>query len=225
MRGSLSHRNFSQILRKSLTKPQTPCFSLVPLHMLRVKLLKPIARSIRVFVLATVVAAAQFGGVSIAGESGSGAQMTTRGGAAPPVGFLVFCLKNPSQCRGGGSAQVTLSDEMMATLNSVNRAVNRSIRPRNERADRWEINVRVGDCEDYALTKRARLMALGLPASALRIATARTRSGVGHAVLVVRTNEGDFVLDNLSSRIQVWNQTGLRWIAMSGANPRSWNAV
>lgn len=187
--------------------------------------MKPLTRSLQMLVVAALAAMIPLGSTSVAGEVGRGSQITARGGTNPPAAFLIFCLKNPNHCRGGGRSQLALTDEMMATLNVVNRAVNRSIRPRNERADKWDVNVSAGDCEDYALTKRARLIDMGLPASALRIATAKTRSGVGHAVLVVRTNQGDLVLDNLNSRIRVWNQTGLRWIAMSGSNPRVWSAV
>ena len=50
----------------------------------------------------------------------------------------------------------------MDTLKSVNNRVNRAIAPRGDRRDEWAINVSSGDCEDYALTKRAALIR-GLP--------------------------------------------------------------
>lgn len=145
--------------------------------------------------------------------------------ASAPIGLQIFCIQHAEYCRGGGRSQVAFGDELMKMLNSVNRTINRQIRPRNDRGDVWSINVRVGDCEDYALTKRQRLIELGLPAGSLRIATALTRSGEGHAVLVVRTSQGDLVLDNRSGRIKPWNETGLEWIAISGANLRNWRTI
>ena len=48
---------------------------------------------------------------------------------------------------------------------------------------------------------------------------------MGHAVLVVRTDQGDLVLDNLTGTIKPSNQTGLRWVAMTNADGRSWKAI
>ncbi|MEX1179733.1 MAG: transglutaminase-like cysteine peptidase [Cucumibacter sp.] len=181
------------------------------------------------FLVALILASGLLSQAALAAQrssaGGSVSRISTGQSTAAPVGFLIFCVKYPSYCRGGGASQVVMTDQLMTLLSSVNRTVNRLIRARNERRDTWEINVRVGDCEDFVLAKRAKLIAAGVPASALRIATARTRSGVGHAVLVVRTSSGDLVLDNLSSRIREWNRTGLVWIAMSGANPRRWSTI
>lgn len=143
-----------------------------------------------------------------------------------PLGFLLFCMKQPSHCRnGGGSGRTQMTAQLMRVLNSVNRSVNRTIRPRRDRGDVWSINVASGDCEDYVLTKRNKLIRMGVPAGSLRIATAKTRSGTGHAVLVVRTKQGDYVMDNRTSRIKEWHKTGLHWVAMSGSNPKKWHAV
>ena len=51
------------------------------------------------------------------------------------------------------------------------------------------------------------LQRAGVPRSALLITVLRQRNGAGHAVLTVRTSEGDFVLDNLDERILPWNET------------------
>lgn len=152
-------------------------------------------------------------------------RLETSGSFTAPVGFQIFCLTNSTHCRGGGASQIQLTGPVMDTLKSVNSRVNRSIAPRGDRRDEWTVNVASGDCEDYALTKRAALIRAGLPASALRIAAATTRSGQGHAVLVVRTNEGDLVLDNLTGGIKLSHQTGLRWVAMTNADGRSWKKI
>jgi len=88
--------------------------------------------------------------------------------------------------------------------------------------DTWSVDPAYGDCEDYAMTKRSHLIHMGVPASALRIAYVKTSWGEGHAVLVVRTDSGELVLDNLTRAILPIQQTGLRVVSMSGANPSRW---
>lgn len=110
-------------------------------------------------------------------------------------------------------------------MGAINAQVNARIRPADDWGDTWASDVTRGDCEDYVLAKREALVAAGLPASALRIAAATTRSGVGHAVLVVRTNQGDLVLDNLTSSIRRSDEAALHWVAMTMADGRSWARI
>ena len=69
-----------------------------------------------------------------------------------------------------------------------------------------------GDCEDYALEKQRRLEAAGLDASALLLTVVRKSDGTGHAVLTLRTTQGDFVLDNLDWRVLPWRETPYRFV-------------
>ena len=80
-----------------------------------------------------------------------------------------------------------------------------------------------GDREDHMLTKRRLLIRAGLPASALRIASVKTRSGEAHAILVVKTTTEDYVVDNLRNVLKPLSQTGHRVVAMSTADPRVWS--
>ncbi|MBY5369103.1 MULTISPECIES: transglutaminase-like cysteine peptidase [Rhizobium] len=155
--------------------------------------------------------------------------ISERGKIIPPFAQVLFCAQNPTECRdNNGLAVVALSDTQMLQLKDVNSAVNRTMigrnDPRNElNGDVWKVNVRSGDCEDFALTKRSRLIAMGWSSRALRIATAYTPSGEGHAVLVVRTDKGDLVLDNRKSSIKNWRDTDLRWDKIqSGTDPYVW---
>ncbi len=157
---------------------------------------------------------------------GTGAMSTgaSAGSAHAPLGFQVMCLKNPAECKGGGKAKITVTADVMATLKRVNGHVNRSIRPRNDSgADVWSASASTGDCEDYVLAKRRALIKAGISSSSLRIAYVKTRRGEGHAILVVKTNGKDLVLDNLTASIKPLSQTGYRIISMSGANPKSWS--
>ena len=152
-------------------------------------------------------------------------RLAVSGGFTAPVGFQIFCLSHPGHCRGGGASEVRLTEALMSTLGAVNVRVNRAIRPRDESTDVWSIGVTSGDCEDYVLAKRAMLIGMGVPASALRIAIANTRQGIGHAVLIVRTDRGDLVLDNMTSQILPSDGTSLRWVAMTGDNGRSFHRI
>jgi predicted transglutaminase-like cysteine proteinase len=144
--------------------------------------------------------------------------------AKAPVGYQIFCLKNPGECKGGGASEIALTDEIMQLLKSVNASVNRAIRPRHDKgADVWSANATSGDCEDYVLAKRRALIKAGLPSSALRIAYVKTRKGEGHAILVVVTDGKKWVLDNINGRVRPLSQSGYRLISMSSANPRSWS--
>src|SRR4051794_40936473 len=47
----------------------------------------------------------------------------------------------------------------------------------------------------------------------------------GHAVLMVRTDRGDFILDNQSRAVLAWSDTGYEFIKREGADGRSWVAL
>lgn len=151
---------------------------------------------------------------------------------APPAGFIAFCLRTPDQCAAPAPEQaqtVHLDQKTWDTLRSVNDNVNRTVRFEDDmdhygRSEYWTIaSDGYGDCDDYALTKRKALIEAGLPERALRVAVVRTRGNIGHAVLTVATDKGDFVLDNLSWDIRPWNEIGYTWISRQDAdNPLGW---
>lgn len=140
-----------------------------------------------------------------------------------PQGYYELCVAQPSVCRPRkGQADVTrdgqvvLSRKRLQQMVSVNAAVNRSMRAvedinRLGVADKWSIGGSSGDCEDFALTKRQRLLAQGWPSSALLIALVRTSWGQQHAVLLVRTDKGDYALDNLVQEVKPWRSTSYSW--------------
>jgi predicted transglutaminase-like cysteine proteinase len=80
-----------------------------------------------------------------------------------------------------------------------------------------------GDCEDYVLLKRRLLMQAGWPREALLITVVRDKRGDGHAVLTVRTNKGEFVLDNQNEKVLLWSDTGYRFVKrQSQESPNIW---
>ncbi len=146
----------------------------------------------------------------------------TAAASTPPLQFALFCMNNPADCKSGGKSRLTMTDALSSKLERVNKEVNRQIAFRSDRSDVWSANVTKGDCEDYVLTKRRRLMQLGVSPSALRIAVVRNSKGEGHAILVVKTDKGEMVLDNARDRIVQSRSTGYKWISMSSANPQKW---
>src|SRR6185437_5066626 len=80
-----------------------------------------------------------------------------------------------------------------------------------------------GDCEDYVLLKRRMLIEAGWPREALLITVVRDRKDEGHAVLTVKTDKGDFILDNQAENIVRWYETGYRFVKrQSQSDPNVW---
>ncbi len=124
-----------------------------------------------------------------------------------------------------------LTSERMSQLQQINSHVNSTIREVSDleqygREDVWTLPTSgKGDCEDFALLKRKILIERGWPSSALSITVGATGQGEAHAVLMVSTAQGQYVLDNLTSSIlspertgHVFHtrQSGRGWISASG---------
>ncbi len=151
--------------------------------------------------------------------------------APPPPGFISFCIRHPDQCDAppGEAASLRLSDERWRAIRSINRQFNESIRPEDDevhykRPEYWEIPTDgYGDCEDYALAKRKAFIDRGFPELVLRIAVVITPQDARHAVLLVDTDKGQYVLDNLNDAVLDRRQTDYVWIEEQDAkNPRAW---
>jgi predicted transglutaminase-like cysteine proteinase len=127
--------------------------------------------------------------------------------------------------------RIDLTSDNSELLERVNRDVNTAIVPMQKDSgkylrDAWEIAPFNGDCNDYVVTKRHRLLQSGLPAGALRLAVVKTKSGSGHLVLLVATTKGDLVLDSLTEAIVPWQSTDYRWIKIqSASDARAWHEV
>jgi predicted transglutaminase-like cysteine proteinase len=153
---------------------------------------------------------------------------------APVEALAAADLARPAvaRVRAPEAAPLTLERADWRRVQRINREINRAIRHREDRdvygrADLWAAgDSGVGDCEDYALAKRAALIQAGVPARALSIALVETRRGESHAVLLIDTDKGAMVLDNLSPWIRRWDQTPYTWIArQTPGDPLTWRAV
>lgn len=142
-----------------------------------------------------------------------------------PFAHVVFCSKYQEECISSGDrAAVALSPARMEELAAVNSEVNAQIIARDDPLeDTWTLFPRTGDCEDFVVSKRHELIARGWPASALRLAIGTTSTNEGHMVLVARTDQGDFVLDNRVDHVQRWRDADLSWKSIqSSTDPRIW---
>jgi predicted transglutaminase-like cysteine proteinase len=150
-----------------------------------------------------------------------------------PFQHVRFCLRYPSDCKSSPTENehIELNAETFELLKRVNHDVNASITPvfksyGSDLQDGWTIAPVVGDCNDYAVTKRHELLESGLPAKALLLSVVKTSSRIGHLVLVVVTTKGDIVLDNLTETIRPWQNTDYQWLKIQSANDaRFWYEV
>lgn len=141
----------------------------------------------------------------------------------PPLGLQLYCLQHKGACSSAATTSILASAELVSLLKSVNRRVNAAIQPRSDSgADSWSANGSAGDCEDYVMAKRQHLIAKGVPAGALHVAYTTTRSGEGHAILVVQTDAGRLVLDNLVSEVKSLDASGYRVQRMSSGGLLQW---
>lgn len=146
--------------------------------------------------------------------SAGGAFLITTAETTRPIGHMAFCRAQPDECLPNDDVvpEVALTDDLLAQLTNVNDTINKAVRPSTDAdlynvGELWTFPDTAGDCEDYVLAKRRALHEAGWPLSTLLIAVVRQASGAGHAVLTVRTDRGDLVLDNLDGAVHGWRDT------------------
>jgi len=151
--------------------------------------------------------------------------------ARPPIGWIEFCSEYVRECdtKPVEARDVVITQKAWKDLNRINRWVNDTVKPLTD-LDHWGVVERwnypddgYGDCEDYVLLKRRMLMQAGWPRQALLITVVRDKRGDGHAVLTVKTDKGEFILDNQEERILLWSETSYRFVKrQSQSDPNRW---
>jgi predicted transglutaminase-like cysteine proteinase len=148
-----------------------------------------------------------------------------------PYGWVDFCQRYEGECDGDRVAalDINLSARAMGEIVRINKWVNSHVEPVSDvdhwsLADRWDYPIDGrGDCEDYALLKRKLLMDLGFPRQALLMTVVKDENQEGHAILTLKTNKGEFVLDNLNDEMKPWKGTGYRFVKrQSQEDPNVW---
>ena len=152
-----------------------------------------------------------------------------------PFGWVDFCTRQPQECNQPalGAEVVRLTLQSWNALNQINKETNASIEPISNLehwgtiADHWDYPTDgKGDCKIYALQKRRLLIEKGFPRQALLMTIVRDQDDQGHTILTVKTNRGDFTLDNMTDEIRPWEASGYRFIKrQSQEDPNIWVAI
>lgn len=155
------------------------------------------------------------------------------GDARPIGGWVDFCRREPAECAVDPTepATIPLTSATWQLIVSVNRRVNARLVAITDMdhwgvADRWDIPTdEAGDCEDFQLLKRKQLVASGLPRRAMRITVVIDEKNEGHAVLMVRTDRGDFILDNKTDAVTHWFDTGYVFVKRESQDRIGWSSL
>lgn len=155
----------------------------------------------------------------------AGTHMATGGRTSQPIGHAYFCQQLPQECavRSKSTKAPKLTRKRWNDLVEVNSFSNNSVQPVTDLdhygvEEHWTYPRSYGDCEDYVLLKRYMLMQRGWPASSLLITVVRQPNGDGHAVLTVRTDRADYVLDNLETKVKQWDKTAYKYLKRQSEN-------
>ncbi len=175
-------------------------------------------------------------GMTVAAKAGDGRLLYASIGdvTRAPIGWVEFCADSPQECPRGASQprDIVLSQTAWRDLVRVNRWVNENVKPMTDMehwgvVEKWSLPTDgYGDCEDYVLMKRKMLIDAGWPREALLITVVRDKNDEGHAVLTVKTDKGEFVLDNQNENVVPWTETGYHYIKRQSQNdPNVWVAL
>jgi predicted transglutaminase-like cysteine proteinase len=151
-----------------------------------------------------------------------------------PYGWADFCNRYEAECPANvlPAEDLELTTRLWSAIRRVNLLVNATIKPRSDTdhwnvLDRWDLPADgYGDCEDYVLLKRKLLMAEGLPRQALLVTIVKDENGEGHAILTVKTDRGDFILDNMTDDVKPWARLPYRFVKrQSQTDPNVWEQL
>lgn len=161
----------------------------------------------------------------------NGAYLIPQMVADAPEGFNGLCQRYSWACASKGN-QPAFNNQSMQLVRRVNSQINRRYRQIEDgrqynQEEVWALPTRRGgDCEDFALVKKLELIEAGIAPNRLLLATALDRRNNSHAVLIVRTNQGDYVLDNQRRSVLHWRDTGYTFLKLQNPNrPYQWDAV
>lgn len=163
--------------------------------------------------------------VSFGAQAGSGAFMQAGKLTSQPIGHYEFCKREAAECNivSRDTRPLSLNNNNWQLIQTVNLSANERIKPMTDMEiygveEYWAYPTTVGDCEDYVLLKQRELAKAGIPMTDLLITVVRKPDGEGHAVLTVRTDRGDFVLDNLTDEVLRWDETEYTYLKRQAAN-------
>ena len=152
-----------------------------------------------------------------------------------PYGWADFCTRRVEECRVDvlDPVDVVMTPKVEQVLAEVNAKVNAEIEPVSNLEhwgtllDHWDYPTDgKGDCKIYALWKRKQLIDRGFPRQALLMTIVRDLEGNGHTILTVKTDKGDFILDNMVGEVRLWDETGYKFVKrQSQTDPNVWVSI
>lgn len=157
--------------------------------------------------------------IAVGGANASSRFMETGNMTSQPIGHYEFCQVNKIDCGANATnaSAAKITEYGWNIIREVNLAINQSIMPMTDeeiygRQEVWTYPTDAGDCEDFVLLKRKKLIEKGFAPSDLLITVVRKPDGEGHAVLTVRSAAGDYILDNLDDQVRLWSETPYRFL-------------
>jgi predicted transglutaminase-like cysteine proteinase len=180
------------------------------------------------------ISAAVILGLDVAGDAATKTGLYAAVGqrtSSPPIGWVQFCQTYASECdtKPLPPRDVVLGEKAWNDLKRVNDWANHSIKPMTDMdhygmIQWWRYpDDGAGACHSFALLKRRMLMQAGWPRQALLMTIVHEADGEGHAVLTVKTDRGEFILDNLTDDILLWSKTPYQYYKrQSQDDPNAW---
>ncbi|OLP59080.1 transglutaminase [Xaviernesmea oryzae] len=158
-------------------------------------------------------------GAAVPAPTNGSLWMQTGSVTSQPIGHYEFCQTHQSECSitSPSSPPPRVTEYGWKVIRDINTTVNHAITPMTDmelygREEFWTYPETAGDCEDYALLKRRDLLEKGFSPADVLMTVVRKPDGEGHAVLTVRTAQGDFILDNLEDEVKLWTKTPYRYL-------------
>ena len=169
----------------------------------------------------------------IAGVPIASAPVNASGDARAPYAWSDLCKRSPAECRVdvNEADRVEMTPKLWKAMIALNTRINREIEAVTDEdhwgvVDRWDLpEDGKGDCEDFALLKRKRLAETGVPRRAMLMTVVIDEENAGHAVLMVRTDRGDFILDNKRNAVLPWSQTGYVYVKRESQARTGWTSL
>jgi predicted transglutaminase-like cysteine proteinase len=164
--------------------------------------------------------ASMLAGLLLASNANAAARFMQVGAiTSQPIGHYEFCQTHKDECsiKSANTVAPRVTEFGWDVIRQINAKVNHDIMPMTDqeifgRDEVWAYPKDVGDCEDFALLKRKLLIEAGFSPADVLMTVVRKPDNEGHAVLTVRTSDGDFILDNLSPDVKLWSETSYRFL-------------
>ena len=188
----------------------------------------PLARALLFAVAAGLMTAA-----SATAETKGSPSMVTGGITSQPIGHYEFCQKYADECniRSKVTPPPRVTEYGWGVIREINTSVNTTIVAMTDQEiygkdEVWEYPTTAGDCEDFVLLKRKKLIERGFSVADLLITVVRKPDGEGHAVLTLRTTDGDYILDNLTDEVKLWTDTNYTYLKRQASfNTGRWVSI